>query len=672
MLLTLGLHALVHRLVLTRLLSRATRWASLILPLLFLGVAWFAIERSGETEKERVQALMRAVVPTYAQEVERMGHAHLQPGVPVGDFRYQTIHEAMRRWLHANPLVLGIHTFRLGADGKTMLVMGMESGGEHEQEAPPQTASSSGIGEPYKADDALLAELMKQGTALMPTPLREIRGDGRLASYHPLRDGEGKLEAVLGVEFDAAQQLQAISRARLAATGYLAAFVLAAAMCVAAFGAWSLDRENRQHARTAAAMEESQRKLQDIINSIDGVVWEWDTAGEKYVFVSNHAAKLLGESAERWIKDNLFWRARVLHEDVDRVLAQRKLAAGQNEPYQCEYRMLTGDGRTIWVRERAGRTCGQSHQRLLRGVMTDVTLEKLADFDLEDLNKQLADTSRRAGMAEVASGVLHNVGNVLNSVNVSCTVIGEILTQSRVSTLARVAGLLHEQSDDLAGFFARDPRAPVVPRFIRELSDELEEEKRSAHGELQALIKNVAHIKHIVVMQQNYASLGGVTEPIKPAEVMEDAIRLHETALTRSGISIIREFDEVPSVQGDRNRVLQILVNLVRNATRALSDSGRPDKRLTLAIHADGGQRVTMSVIDNGTGISAEHLPRIFSYGFTTKHDGHGFGLHSGAAAAREMGGSLSVKSEGTGKGAAFHLVLPFAVAHFTRTPGLS
>ncbi len=137
--------------------------------------------------------------------------------------------------------------------------------------------------------------------------------------------------------------------------------------------------------------------------------------------------------------------------------------------------------------------------------------------------------------------------------------------------------------------------------------------------------------------------------------------------LGQHGVEIIREFADVPPFNTDKHRVLQILVNLLRNAKHACQDSERTDKRLTVRI-TNEGDRIRVSVNDNGIGIPPENLTRIFNHGFTTKKDGHGFGLHSGALAATELGGSLTAHSDGAGCGATFTLELP--VPAKTTPPG--
>ncbi len=279
--------------------------------------------------------------------------------------------------------------------------------------------------------------------------------------------------------------------------------------------------------------------------------------------------------------------------------------------------------------------------------------------ELEKLHKQLLEASRQAGMAEVATAVLHNVGNVLNSVNVSATVIAEKVRASEVSSLPKVCELLNDPPVDLGAFITSDPRGQLIPGFLTALAGHLAEEHAFLLNELNSLQKNVEHIKEIVTTQQSYASVSGVLETLSVGELIEDALRLNAATLSGHNIRVTRQFVDVPPVCVDRHKVLQILVNLIRNAKSALRERGHDDKRLKLQIAHAENDRVRISVTDNGVGIPAENLTRIFGHGFTTKRNGHGFGLHSGALAAKQMGGTLSVRSEGPGQGATFILELP-------------
>jgi len=293
-----------------------------------------------------------------------------------------------------------------------------------------------------------------------------------------------------------------------------------------------------------------------------------------------------------------------------------------------------------------------------RELEEQVAAKERARAELAEAQQELVVASREAGMAEVATGVLHNVGNVLNSVNVSATLIREKLRRSEIPTLSRVGAMLREHEADMAQYLATDSKGKLVPPFIIQLAQHLEHEHAALQNEYEQLARNVEHIKEIVAMQQNYARLSGFMEEVSIATLVDDALELNTAGLARHGITINRNYSNVPPLMVDKHKVLQILVNLLHNARYALDESRAQAKQLTVGI-SNGGDFVKITVADNGIGIPQQNLTRIFSHGFTTRARGHGFGLHSGANAAKEMGGQLYAFSDGPGMGAVFTLELP-------------
>jgi PAS domain S-box-containing protein len=285
--------------------------------------------------------------------------------------------------------------------------------------------------------------------------------------------------------------------------------------------------------------------------------------------------------------------------------------------------------------------------------------QRLRD-SLERLNRtqrELMEASHRAGMAEVASSVLHNVGNVLNSVNVSSGAAREILGASRVGSLARAVRMMRDHQADIGAFLTCDPKGKKVIDFLDQLTEALRDEGARVRRELDSLQKNVDHIKVIVTMQQSHArSRTGIAEKLAPSEVLEDALKLVGVWNGSPGFELLREYEPLPDTYTDRHKLLQILANLVGNARHAMADT--TEKKLILRV-VRRDERFTFEVQDTGCGISRENLTKIFSHGFTTRKTGHGFGLHSSAIAARELGGTLVAHSEGPGKGALFVLDLP-------------
>jgi PAS domain S-box-containing protein len=347
------------------------------------------------------------------------------------------------------------------------------------------------------------------------------------------------------------------------------------------------------------------------------------------------------------------------------VLNQR-LLAGEIDRYEIEKRYIHPNGVVCWAALTRRYYHDQANGEIQEiTTLVDITERKAAEARLAETHKQLLTASRQAGMAEVATGVLHNVGNVLNSVNVSATLVMDRVRESKSANLPKLAAMLHAHDGDLANFLTSDPKGRRIPAYLTTLAGEIAAERETVNEELGHLRKNIEHIKDIVAMQQSYAKVSGVLEEVAVSELVEDSLRMNASALARHGLEIVREYGRELIMTVDRHKVLQVLVNLLRNAKYACDDSGRSDKQVTVRVtHHE--HRVRIAVIDNGVGIAPENLTRIFAHGFTTRKEGHGFGLHSGALAAKELGGSLSVHSDGLGRGAAFTLELPFKPPAFS------
>jgi signal transduction histidine kinase len=288
----------------------------------------------------------------------------------------------------------------------------------------------------------------------------------------------------------------------------------------------------------------------------------------------------------------------------------------------------------------------------------DRMLEKLADS-----REQTIKTARMAGMSEIATGVLHNVGNVLNSVNVSANVAAKKAEKIPTRDLQMMTQVLKEQPD-LGSFLTQDARGRHLLPFLTELSTAMKREQDELLHEFRTLRGGIEHIAELVRSQQTYAGTRGVFERTALAEQIDMAVKICSQAYgVPDDILVVREYEELPQVSVDRNKLIEILVNLIQNARQALLDSGRPDKRITLRLREVDGTLARIEVQDNGIGIPKENLTRIFKHGFTTKHNGHGFGLHVSANAATEMKSALYGRSDGPGKGATFCLDIPMQAA---------
>jgi NO-binding membrane sensor protein with MHYT domain len=285
-------------------------------------------------------------------------------------------------------------------------------------------------------------------------------------------------------------------------------------------------------------------------------------------------------------------------------------------------------------------------------------------LELQAAQSQLLSAARKAGMAEIASNVLHNVGNVLNSVSVSAGLIGARIRESKVSGVLQSIELMNAHAADIGPFMTGDPKGSRLLPYLNTLAPVITAERAELITESAALLRSVEHIKEIVALQQSYAGGGAtvVAEQVDVNALLEDALRINAESMTRQQIAVTRLFPVIPRLLLDKHLVLQILVNLIANANQALQPVTDRPRRLTLRVTLEPGTeraRLRISVEDNGEGIAPENLSRLFEHGFTTRETGHGFGLHSGALAARALSGTLTGQNNTAGPGAVFTLELP-------------
>lgn len=278
--------------------------------------------------------------------------------------------------------------------------------------------------------------------------------------------------------------------------------------------------------------------------------------------------------------------------------------------------------------------------------------------ELEAAQRQLVDSAHLAGRAEVAASVLHNVGNVLNSLNVNATLTAEALGRLPLHKVTRTGQMMAQHRREPA-WLRDDPRGQLVPAFLEEFGRTLEEERERITGHVREMLANVEHIKQVIAMQSPHAGRRRLVEPVALTELVGLALRIHQEELDRNAVEVVRRFDALPEVPVEKHKVLQVLVNLISNANKALVEGRERGRRMTLHLGWGQPRHWRLAVEDNGAGIAPENLDKLFRFGFTTRKEGQGIGLHSCALAAQEMNGTLQVRSEGLGHGATFTLEVP-------------
>ena len=285
-----------------------------------------------------------------------------------------------------------------------------------------------------------------------------------------------------------------------------------------------------------------------------------------------------------------------------------------------------------------------------------ITLE-----ELRETQKMLTDTAHRAGMAEIATGILHNVGNVLNSVKVSSQILKEKIISSKVNNLTKVLALMEEHFDNIGAFITSDEKGKMLPEYLLKVGVTLKEEQDNSLKELSILHNGINHIEDIIAVQQSYAGVSGLVEKIVLSEMMDDVLKMHSEMFRKYKIKITKKYSKTKPILIEKGKLIQVFVNLLKNAKESLEMKDEKNRIITINILENEAYQV-IEIVDNGIGIVKKNLGRIFSYGFSTKKDGKGFGLHTSALAMTEMKGKLIAESEGIGKGAKFIISIPIKI----------
>jgi signal transduction histidine kinase len=285
-------------------------------------------------------------------------------------------------------------------------------------------------------------------------------------------------------------------------------------------------------------------------------------------------------------------------------------------------------------------------------------LNKSLEQKIKERTKELVEKAHKAGMAEIATETLHNIGNILNSINASLEAMHIAWRDSPFQGLGNANKLLAENIDRLDEFIGADPRGKKLMHYYLKLDEPMKQTSETVEKTIRRIAGKIDSIRDVIIAQQNYAGVGGFSENVKLSALVDDALAMETGSFERWGISISKEFAEVPTATAQKAKLVHILVNLFKNAKSAMMECSPGEKKLTISISQDGAA-VFLRVKDSGSGIQQENLTKIFSHGFTTKKDGHGFGLHSCANYMKEMGGEMWAESEGAGKGAVFVLKFP-------------
>ena len=340
-----------------------------------------------------------------------------------------------------------------------------------------------------------------------------------------------------------------------------------------------------------------------------------------------------------------------------KTVEEIKSCVSNEVPFSGEIINYAKDGRPYWAHLQINPARDQSGKvdRFI-GVVTDISERKEAEKERDCLNEKLNSAARIAGRAEVATGVLHNVGNVLNSVNVSATLVREKVEQSSIALLRKAVDVLDERKDNLVEFLTVDEKVKHFPVFFQKVVDSIESERQSGLSEITSLMKNIDHIREIVSAQQSSAKRQRIVETFQVEELIDSAINVVGASLERQDVKLVKQLRGSTAITSEQHELIQILVNLIKNAKEACEGL---DTRCVTITEIEESGFVRIDVSDTGIGITSKQLEKMFQNGFTTKSNGHGFGLHAAAISATGLGGTLEAFSKGSNQGATFTLRIP-------------
>lgn len=278
---------------------------------------------------------------------------------------------------------------------------------------------------------------------------------------------------------------------------------------------------------------------------------------------------------------------------------------------------------------------------------------------LEQTQAELVDAAHRAGMAEIAENVLHNIGNSLNSLAVSLGVANDLAHGSGPYLMGRVAEMFKENENRLAAFLTNDPKGTQLSKALPSLASELDQRIRKLHNELDASGRHVTTMTEIIKSQRDYAGVANYVCPVAINELLDQVLLMNQERIDQLDISVVRDYDGLPSIRLSKSKFTQVVTSLIVNACDALSDVTNHSRQLNLRTRQDPKGYVQIQVEDNGPGVPQELRKRVFSPGFSKKTQHTGMGLHNCAIYVADMRGLITVDQPKEKEGAVFTVLLP-------------
>ncbi len=403
---------------------------------------------------------------------------------------------------------------------------------------------------------------------------------------------------------------------------------------------------------TNVALSNAETKVRSLLESSPDFIINIDKNHTIQYINRPHEGQLFGYEIGKSIFESLDNQ----YHDVLKNAIKRSFEASINDIIETKKIFL--DGKVYWNEFRLSPIVRNQSINGIMLISTDITKRKLAEIELESTQKELLEKAHKAGMADTITDILHNVGNLLNSVVTSAQKMRTMTKESKIRELQMANRLLEKNMDNIESFISHNPKGKKLMQYYLVVEREMNKQHSSFQYHLERLNKKVDTIANVIMAQQSLASLGSYEEELDLNEFLAEILDLESSLFEASKIKIVKELHSIPVLKVQKTKLVEILINLIQNANDAMHETPLEDRTLTISTN-ESNQSVFVKISDTGHGIAKDNLSKIFSHGFSTKRKGHGFGLHSCANYMTEMGGKMWAESEGNG--ASFILQFPLS-----------
>jgi PAS domain S-box-containing protein len=362
-------------------------------------------------------------------------------------------------------------------------------------------------------------------------------------------------------------------------------------------------------------LQESEHRFRDLVNSVEGIVWEADVPSFQFLFVSKQAERVLGYPVERWLSEPTFWKDHLHPEDREWALQLCQTATAEKRDHDFEYRMIAADGSVVWLHDLVTVVVEGDRVTRARGVMVDLTNRKQAEEGLRQAQADLAYVSRVSTMGELTASLAHEINQPIAA------------AVTNANTCLR--------------WLAANP--PNVEEACAAAVRIVKDGKRAAEiiSRIHLLFKKGAPERELIDVN----------------EVIQEMIVLLRSEAMRYSIAVRTELAaDLLQVMGDRVQLQQVLMNLMLNGIDAMKDMDAGGELTIKSQHAENGQ-LLISVTDTGVGLPPQQ-EEIFNAFFTTKPHGTGMGLSISRSIVESHGGRLWA-ADSPPRGASFYFTLP-------------